>query len=146
MNITDSFDSRYSNNELQKLKVILCYTDSPLSLPIGIWIKLCELSNALQYGPITSPSSEKAPKQEGFPNLESLLNDLSPYCTENEQFMMNNMKESVMQFENLKEMISQYQILSEYMNTDDAPSSSDAAGPDMEQLMQLISLFQADSK
>lgn len=160
MNIANTFDEKYSTKQLQKLKVILCYMDSPLSLPISIYIKICEARNAIFYRPEPSPSSKN--KNYDLDFVQDLLSDLSPYCSLDEQKAMQDLKESMAQISNFQEMLEQYHFLSEYMNMDNSSpnhttvndsnsnNSSDESTvqeqfPDFEQIMQIISLLQNDS-
>lgn len=48
MNITHKFDSHFTTNNLQKLKVLLSYMDIPVTSPLCVFIKLRELQIALQ--------------------------------------------------------------------------------------------------
>lgn len=143
MNIQDTFDSRFSSKELQKLKVILCYMDSPFTNPLSIYIKICEAQNAFSYA--SAPSSSGASNPRENINFQEFLSDLTPYCSLEEQNMLENINNSLKQWENMQELMEQYQVLSEYMQSAEMSESEDPSTkpPDIEQLMQLMNLFQA---
>lgn len=124
MDITTIFDSQYTDNNLQKLKVLLSYMDSPMNSSMGIYIKYKELENAFkrkpnpQKKPANSSDSSESNLIDRFSQLDSLLKDLLPYCNKEEREQINGLQDMFGQMDSMKDMMEQYEMLKEYMKPD----------------------------
>ncbi len=124
MDTTTFFDSQYTDNNLQKLKILLSYMDSPMNSSMGIYIKYKELENALNRKPSFHKRSTNQSKSnessiiDQFSQLEMLLKDLLPYCNQDEKEKISSLQDMFGQMDSMKDMMEQYEMLKEYMQTD----------------------------
>lgn len=170
MNITEQFDAKYTNNDLQKLKVLLSYMDSPYMPLLSIYIKYQELILSLQNFPTPSSNRDNEEKsllyaschetaaqkdaaQPDFLSMASyekyfsLLHDLSPYCSKNEQEKIHSMESMISNIKSIKDIMEQYELLKDFIkpeNTCDTENSSENTQStlDPETLLNLIQLLQ----
>ena len=104
-----AFDTLYTSNQLQMLKVILPYMQSEMQQLLAIYIKLNELMIAFHFSKnartgFIHPTSEK----KEF-DIFCLLKDISPFLSDTEKEMANqfaNMQENMEQFKQMSQMMS----------------------------------------
>lgn len=101
-----AFDTLYTSNQLQMLKIVLPYMQTEMQKFIAIYIKLNELLIALQFTK-NKPLNSSFPLQREM-NMADLLKYLSPYLSEAEKEMMN-------QFTSFQENMEQFKQMSQMM-------------------------------
>ena len=132
-----AFDTLYTSNQMQMLKVILPYMQPQMQQMIAVYIKLNELIIAFRFskGTTCSPSSKKE-----F-DLSSLLKDLSPFMSDSEKEMANqfvSMQENMEQFKQMSEMM-------QMMNDMGGSPESMLQNYLSEEQMAMFKMFQEDS-
>ena len=96
-----AFDTLYTSNQLQMLKIVLPYMQQNMQRFIAIYIKLNELLLAFHFSSGSYPV-----KQEN--DFTGMLKYLSPYLSDSEKDMMNqfsSMQENVEQFKQISAMM-----------------------------------------
>ena len=92
-----AFDTLYTSNQLQMLKIVLPYMQEKMQRFIAIYIKLNELLLAFHFSSGTYPVK----KENDFTGM---LKYLSPYLSDSEKDMMNqftSMQENMEQFKEI---------------------------------------------
>ena len=114
-----AFDTLYTSNQLQILKVVLPYMTLELQPLIALYIKLNELLITYHFYKNNKTNSTKT-KPKDF-DLGQMLRALSPFLSESEREMMNqfaSMQENMEQFKQMSSMMSMMQDMNE-----DSPES-----------------------
>lgn len=96
-----AFDTLYTSNQLQMLKIVLPFMQEKMQHFIAIYIKLNELILAFHF------SSGSYPIRKGS-DFNGILNYLSPYLSDSEKEMMNqfsSMQENMEQFKQISAMM-----------------------------------------
>lgn len=140
-----AFDTLFTTNHIQMLKIIMPYLDAPMRKKMAVYIKYLELDYTISYynshsvelcGCCANPMDSS--KKEEF-NIAKLCSEILPYCTAEE-------KQKVEQLTGLFRSIEMYRELSQTfeMMKDFAPSSDgtkDGATEDgmLDMLMNMLS-------
>lgn len=105
-----AFDALYTNNQIQKLKVLLPYIDPSMQKNMAIYIKYMELKYTMDLcrkHPFHICSAEQEKKT---PDMKKLCCELKPYCTEAEVRQLEQM-------ESMFQMMEMYQEMSQTMSS-----------------------------
>ena len=118
---TDSvtaFDTLYTTNHLQMLKILLPHLQAEMQPHIAVYIKLKELLFTLHFSKENRKSYCSLTEKET--DIQSLIRELSPYMNGNEKDMLKKLSE-------LKENMEKFQQISQMMqmmeNMSDSPES-----------------------
>ena len=134
-----AFDTLYTSNQMQMLKVILPYMQPQMQQMIAIYIKLNELIIAFRFSKgITYTCSPGSKKEFDF---NCLLKDLSPFMSDSEKEMANqfaSMQENMEQFKQMSEMM-------QMMNDMGGSPESMLQNYLSEDQMAMFKMFQEDS-
>lgn len=101
-----AFDTLYTSNHLQMLKIVLPYMQTEMQKFIAVYIKLNELFITIQFSKNKEEHSSFPAQQEM--DMAYLVKHLSPYLSESEKEMMNqfaNMQENMEQFKQMSQMM-----------------------------------------
>ena len=139
---TDSvtaFDTLYTTNHLQMLKILLPHLQADIQPHIAVYIKLNELLFTLRFSKeqhqhIDSVSDEKEV------DMQALISELTPYLNGNEKDMLqklSSMKENMVKFQQISQMMQMMEGLS------DSPESI-LQGFLSEEQMAMFKMFQED--
>lgn len=105
-----AFDALYTNNQIQKLKVLLPYIEPSMQKNMAIYIKYMELKYTIdlfrRHPFHVCSSSEKKDR----PDMKKICCELKPYCTEAEV-------KQVEQMESMFQTMEMYQEMSQAMNS-----------------------------
>lgn len=130
-----AFDALYTNNQIQKLKVLLPYIEPSMQKNMAVYIKYMELKYTMDFfrkHPFhICASSDNYPQ----PDLPKICRELKPYCTESEVRQLEQMESMFQTMEMYQEMnqtISAMQDIFPDMGDKDSESSS---GLSMEELL-----------
>lgn len=96
-----AFDTLYTSNQLQMLKIVLPYMQENMQRFIAIYIKLNELLLAFHFSSGTYPVKKET-------NMTGMLKYISPYLSDSEKDMMNqfsSMQENMEQFKQISAMM-----------------------------------------
>ncbi|MDE6606949.1 MAG: hypothetical protein K2K54_04230 [Lachnospiraceae bacterium] len=121
-----AFDTLYTNNHIQMLKILFPNVQKELRHHLAVYIKYLELQYtiALREG---SPFSLNFCSGEDSPPFDfcTLCDELSPFCSEKERSYL-------MQFKNMQNMIKQYKEIEAAMSMMKELFPEGMAGPDSE--------------
>ena len=104
-----AFDALYTNNQIQKLKVLLPYIDQSMQKHMTIYIKYLELKYTIELFKRHPFHIHSTCEKQGTPDLKKICRELRPYCTESE----NRQLEQMVSIFRTMEM---YQEMSQTMN------------------------------
>lgn len=101
-----AFDTLFTTNHINMLKIIMSYFDSSMQKNIAIYIKYLELQYTFQYfnnRPYSIAGCR--PSKETF-DIPKLCDEVLPYCTKEERSKVDQIK-------NLMSTLSSYQEMSQ---------------------------------
>lgn len=96
-----AFDTLYTSNQLQMLKIVLPYMEGQIQRFIAIYIKLSEFILTLHFSYGSYPFKKDA-------DIMGMIQYLSPYLSDSERDMMNqfsSMQENMEQFKQMSQMM-----------------------------------------
>ncbi|MCM1173856.1 MAG: hypothetical protein NC341_02265 [Blautia sp.] len=105
-----AFDALYTNNQIQKFKVLLPYIDPSMQKNMAIYIKYMELKYTMDICRKHPFHVCSAPQERSAPDMKKLCSELKPYCTEAEVKQLEQM-------ESMLQMMEMYQEMSQTMNS-----------------------------
>lgn len=174
MDKVTAFDTLFTNNQIQKLKVLISYVDSPLQCQLAIYIKFLELKYTMDLFRHYPELSVSPLPHESPPEPAKLCQEFTPYCSPQEQRQLSqftSMLQTMSHYQEILEMVQMFQeMFPEGMSfpggepsgaaggAEDAASGASpdmmAAGlgslfgenmPDLSQLMSMMSMMQSFS-
>ena len=125
------FDTLYTTNHIQMLKVLLPYIESEQRNKIALLIKFQELQYTLRYTKshtISLLASEE--EKNDKPDLVKMLSAILPYCTEAEQKMFKQLLNLKSNMDRYQEMAQMMKLLEPILSSDDS-KKEDSAKDDM---------------
>lgn len=140
------FNALYSNNALNKLKIISAhFTDYPLNF-LAIYIKILELRYTLHL--IYSQNRVHA-LRNGLSALnaecvQDICKEIHPFCNSDEQNSINTLLNFWQNMANMQEMLQMMEFMQEMSNSGDSDGSapgSTGMGMDFSDIMNLFSAF-----
>ncbi len=128
-----TFDTLYTSNQLQMLKIVLPYMQEQMQRFIAIYIKLNELLIAFHFSSGSYPVKKE-------PDMTCMLKYLSPYLSDSEKEMMNQFSSMQENMEQFKQMSQMMQMMNEM---GDSPESA-LQGFLSEEQMAMFKMFGED--
>lgn len=113
-----TFDTLYTTNQIQMLKVIFPYLQPAMQSRVAIYIKFNELLVSLRYLNENFPHSSIFPSKKDI-DISTLTKELSPYLSDDQKDMMQKFSEMRGMMENFQ----QINQLMQMMEGTDAPDS-----------------------
>lgn len=172
MDKVTAFDALFTNNQIQKLKILISYVDIPMQRQLAVYIKFLELRHTMELLR-RSPQLSVFPSPRDAPlDPAKLCQEISPYCSPNEQNQLNQFASMFQAMSHYQEMMETVKLFQEmfpegmpFSDSGTADSGSpgndkaaDGIGPDMmtaglgslfggnmpdlSQLMSMMSLMQ----
>lgn len=135
-----AFDTLYTSNQMQMLKVILPYMQPQMQQMIAVYIKFNELIIAFRFSKGTACTCSPSPKKKF--DLSALFKDLSPFMSDSEKEIANqfaSMQENMEQFKQMSEMM-------QMMNDMGGSTESMLQNYLSEEQMAMFKMFQEDSQ
>lgn len=131
-----TFDTLYTNNHIQILKVLLPYFDPNSQKRLAILIKFMELRYTMEYfGRQLAAGNVFRSGQQ--PDIVGIFEQIKNFCTPSERAMFDqlaNMKKSMEMYEEMMKMMQLFsQIMPESDADTDAPDSSRTESADAPQ-------------
>lgn len=120
-----AFDTLFTTNHLQMLKVLVTYLEPSIQKSIAVYIKWMELQYTLSFFRLYPGASLEAPPHAEAKNPEKLCEEMLPYCSPSEKERLLNMKGMLQNFSNMQEMLSMLQTMKELFPEGEAPFSGD---------------------
>ncbi len=150
-----AFDSLFTTNHIQMLKLLVGYMDSPIQGRLAVYIKFQELFYTLKL--ITEhPTLSISPCSscEADNSILLLLDNFLPFCTPDEKEKIHNLRNMFQSMENMKEMLQMIELLQELSpelfkgenegqgNFDPSQMMNMFQGIDMSQITDMMNMMQ----
>ncbi len=134
-----AFDALYTNNQIQKLKVLLPYIEPSMQKNMAVYIKYMELRYTMDFvrnHPFQIRAASMESMETGRPDIKKLCRELKPYCTQAEIKQLEQM-ESIFQTMEMYQEMSQTMSAMQEMFPDMGSDSADgvSASPSMEDIL-----------
>lgn len=133
-----AFDTLYTTNQLQMLKILFPYLQPDMQSHIAIYIKFSELLVTLHFSQESTPNSPIFHKKRNL-DFPTLSKELSPYLSREEKDMLKKMSEMMDTMENFQQISQMMQM----MDDTDSPESM-LQGFLSEEQMAMFKMFQED--
>ncbi len=122
-----TFDTLFTNNHIQILKVLLPYFDVNAQKRLAILIKFMELRYTMEYfnRQMTFANASRSGPQQ--PDIVGIFEQIKSFCTPSERAMFDqiaNMRKSMEMYE---EMTNMMQLFSQFMPEDADSGSADVS-------------------
>ena len=129
-----AFDTLFTNNHIQKLKILMTYLDSSMQKHMAIYIKYLELQYTIQFFR-RYPYAATAPlPHESSMDFSQLCGELIPFCDDAQRTQMENMQNMFRTFENYKEMMEMVQMMKDMFPEGENPLNGMFPGMDLGQM------------
>ncbi len=143
-----AFDTLFTTNYIQKLKILMPYFDRSMQKNIAVYIKYLELQYTMNFFRHHPSADISLLPHESSMNYGKLCGEMIPYCTESERRQMENMQNMFRTFEQYKEMMEMVQMMQEMfpegenpMNAMFSGENSQGGGIDLSQFAQMAQMF-----
>lgn len=129
-----AFDTLYTNNHIQILKLLLPCLPKDKQYFGALFIKYLELQYILKYG------KQLCQNTDNKPDYIKLCHDVMPYCTKEEAHMVESIQNMFQTFETFKSMQSMLEIFAP-LSGENGQSDN---GFDFSSIMNMGNLFSGD--
>lgn len=130
-----AFDTLFSSNHIQMLKVMLPYMDNQTQKSLAVYIKFLELNYTIEYYKKNPYPLCGCMERESAPDIKKMCAELLPYCTENERKQIEQIRSLLQGMEMYKEMSKTMELMKDFMPdnafSDEGSPQSDGTGFDM---------------
>ena len=133
-----AFDTLFSNNHIQMLKVLLPYMDNQFQKYLAIYIKFQELQVALNFVRKRPYPDDTDPAQ--------VVKRLLPLCTKEEKEQLNQILKVLQSMSQYQEMMHTMELMKDFMPEGDSSSPSSMTDmlmgmltPEQKQMFDLFS-------
>ncbi len=134
-----AFDTLYTTNHLQMLKILLPHLQKDMQPHIAVYIKLNEFLFALRFSKESTPYKASDSGKNEI-DIQALVCEISPYLSGNEKEMLQklaDMKDNMEKFKQISQMMQMMDSMS------DSPESM-LEGFLSEEQMAMFKMFQED--
>ncbi len=143
-----AFDTLFTTNHIQMLKVLLSYMEPSRQKTIAVYIKFMELQYTISFFNRHPSSALPNFRREETFNASKLCDELLPLCGRAEQEQLKQMKNMCQSFENMQEMMQMMEMMKSLFPEGDNPFGGDPSallsgmggggGMDMSQLFEML--------
>ena len=151
--ITDkvtAFDTLFTTNYIQKLKILIHYFDRSMQKNIAVYIKYLELQYTMNFFRQHPSADISLFPRESSVDCGKLCGEMIPYCNAAQKSQMENIQNMFHTFENYKEMMEMVQMMQEMFPEGENPMGTmfggndfqNAGGMDLSQMFQMFNMFQ----
>lgn len=156
------FNSIYSNNSINKLKVIYSYLPDSSKKGLALYIKLSELllvmsfkesdypsftANEISISKTENHSSDSSPTFNAS-TFQNLCSELIPYCNASEKSSLQQILDFIKAYDNMQEMLETVKLMQELMPQSEE-NKTDNTSPfgdmDISQILNVINMMSSDS-
>ena len=124
-----AFDALYTNNKIQKLKVLLPYIEPSMQKNIAVYIKYMELKYTMELFK-KHPFHVCSYKEERVrPDFKKLFRELRPYCSESESRQLEQMESLLQTMEMYQEMSQTMSAMQELFPDMGVGTGTDSSNP-----------------
>lgn len=147
-----AFDTLFTTNHIQMLKVLLAYVEPSQQKTIAVYIKFMELQYTISFSK-THPNASlpNYPKEKNF-DASKLCDELLPLCGHAQQDQLKQMKNMYQSFENMQEMMQMVEMMKDLFPEGENLFGGDPSslfsgmagenGMDLSQMTQFFDMFQ----
>lgn len=151
-----AFDTLFTTNHIQMLKILLAYMDSPMQKKMAVYIKFLELQYTLSF--FRSYTASVLPGFEPQKNIHisTLCDELLPLCGHDGQEQLKQMKSMFENLSGMQEMLQMIQAMKDLFPEGENPFGADTSalftglsgmpdvsGMDMSQLFEMFQSMQS---
>jgi len=144
-----AFDTLFTNNHIQMLKIFLAYLPPVTQNKLAVYIKFLELQYTLDFLKRFPLSENHTVTQEQHFAKNEVYEELFPFCNPSEQNVLQNMRNMVKNLENMQEILHMMNMFQEMSQSSDdswdflsglsaLTDLPDLSGLDINQLLQLF--------
>lgn len=143
-----TFDTLFTTNRIQILKVLMTYMEPIAQKQIAIYIKLSELQYTMDF--FSKHPIAKFSSCESKPDLDAgnLCDEILPLCNQEERNRILQMKNMYQNFQQMQEMMDMMQMMKDMFPEGSSPFDGDMSnifstftGGDNNDAMNLFNLF-----
>lgn len=132
-----AFDSLFTNNQIQMLKLLLGYMDPAVQGKLAVYIKFQELQYTLKLiSDFPSLSMTPCFHTDSGNKWGQLLDEILPFCNREDQEILQNLKNMYQNFENMQEMMEMIDLLKE-MSPELFSGENNGNGMDFSQILNM---------
>lgn len=110
-----AFDTLFSNNHIQMLKIMLPYLDQQIGKHMTIYIKFLELQYTINLFNSHSYFPNGYESRDTSYNFSGLCSQLLPFCDEQEKTRIKQLQSLFQSLEMYKEMSKTMEVMKEFM-------------------------------
>lgn len=110
-----AFDTLFSTNHIQMLKIMLPYMDNQMQKSMAIYIKFLEFNYTMEFYKKHPYPVCGCMEKEASPNLYQMCTELLPYCTENEKKQIEQIRNIFKSMEMYQEMTKTMEMMKDFM-------------------------------
>ncbi|MBQ8596532.1 MAG: hypothetical protein IJ409_01960 [Lachnospiraceae bacterium] len=110
-----AFDTLFSTNHTQMLKIILPFMDNQMQKHLAIYIKFLELSYTIEFLKKHPFQLCGCTKQESFSEFPKLCGELLPFCSDKEKKQIEQMRGIFQSMEMYREMSQTMEAMKDFM-------------------------------
>ena len=144
-----AFDTLFTNNHIQMLKILLTFLPPSRQNKLAIYIKFLELQYTLQFLKHFPLSAVNTLNRQSTPAESTVYTELMPFCSPHEQNILQNMHDTIKNFENMQEILQMFHLFQEATQGTEDPTDlmsalstfsdmSDLKDMDLSQIFQLL--------
>lgn len=141
-NKIQAFDMLYTTNHICKLKLMLPYLDISLQRKMAIYIKYLEFQYTIQYFDAFDFTHTASTSFFGDFNSKAFIQDLLPYCTNEERKQMKQMEDVLSNIEHYQSMMENLSMIKELF-PETTSSENTAPEMDFETISSMLQMFQS---
>ncbi len=127
-----AFDTLFTTNQIQMMKVLLPYFDAPSQRMLAVYIKFLELQYTLSFLKKHPGSSLFEPCKREDINPSGICDEILPFCGPSEKEKIQNAKKMFENFSNMQEMMQTVQMMQELF------PEGEASDFDISQIMNIL--------
>lgn len=129
-----AFDTLFTNNHIQMLKILYSHLDINARKTIAVYIKFLELQYTLAFFRQTSVSSHN--DRHNSPDIATICEEIMPFCDMKEQEKLQSIINMIKNYENMQEMMQMMELIKEIMPEGD---TQNAGSMDLSSLINIMS-------
>lgn len=136
-----AFDTLFSTNHIQMLKILLPCLENQLQKKLAIYIKFLELQYTLDFYKKNPYPLCGCMKKESAPDIGKLCSELLPFCTEKEKKQMEQIRSFLQNMEMYKEMAQTMDMMKDILPNMPTNSDENNIGKDFDIMETLLNLL-----
>ena len=137
-----NFDTKYSTNKIQCLKIISTYVTPKIQNLLAVYIKFLEIKFCLKHMDNHINFNDIVRSTEKI-NISGLIGDIMPYLTTSEQEKVTKIRQTISQIEHYQSLLSTFQMMQDlFGDGNDNPFSNISKDMDFSDLSSMMELFQ----